>query len=194
MATKIPTDEKFEKQDFKLFDVLVKLDTKDYDFYDTLSEEQQKKFSSCMFTHWMSAIKGSYKLQAYYTCLTNHYANTYLFHEVVQKHPKLQWQMLCASSPGKGKQFHQWIPHLSAKIASLKESAKQKDVSEYFTKIYPKADVNDVLDMSEAFVKEQNKKAYLAEIFPNLKITDIETLAQVTTDADIKQYEKDRGN
>ena len=45
MATKIPTDEKFEKQDFKLFDVLVKLDTKDYDFYDTLSEEQQKKFS-----------------------------------------------------------------------------------------------------------------------------------------------------
>jgi hypothetical protein len=47
MATKkIVTsgDEKFEKQDLDLFEVLAALDKKDYDFYDRLSIEQQKKF------------------------------------------------------------------------------------------------------------------------------------------------------
>jgi hypothetical protein len=194
MATKVPTDEKFEKQDLNLFDVLAKMDAKDYGYFDTLSEEQQKKFVPYMMTHWMSAIKGSHKLQGYYVRSTDYYANVHLFNENVQKHPKLQWLMLCASSASKGKQFHQWIPHLSTKIASLKESAKQKEVTEYFTKIYPKANPADITDISKVFVKDQNKKAYLAKVFPNLKINDIETLAQVITDKDIEQYEKDRGN
>jgi hypothetical protein len=41
MATKkvtIPADEKLENQDFPLFDALLALDKKDYDYYDRLSE------------------------------------------------------------------------------------------------------------------------------------------------------------
>lgn len=37
--------------------------------------------------------------------------------------------------------------------------------------------------------KEKNKKEeFLAELFPNMKRTDIETLAAITTDKEIKQY------
>jgi hypothetical protein len=196
MATKktIPIDEKFVAQDFDLFDALAAMDKKDYGYYDRLSEEQQKKFVPYMMTHWMSAIKGDGDVQGYYLRSVDYYANKHLFNEYVQKHPKLQWYMLCASSPGLGKQFHQWIPHLGSKITSLKEPAKTKEIKEYYTKIYPKVDSDDIDEIAKAFVVEHKRKCYLAETYPNLKQSDIEILSQLVTEEDIKQYEKDRGN
>jgi hypothetical protein len=197
MATKkppTPKEEKFEKQDFDLFEALAALDKKDYGYIDRLTEEQQKKFVPFMMTHWMSAIKASGDLQGYYVMSVEYNANKHLFDETVMKHPKLQWLMLCASSPGLGKQFHQWIPHLSSKITNLKETPKEKEMRDYYTKIYPKASEAHLYAISEAFVTEHKKKVYLASIYPDLKQTDIEILAQMVTDEDIKQYEKDRGN
>jgi hypothetical protein len=196
MATKksTPIDEKFVAQDFDLFDALTAMDKKDYGYYDRLTEEQQKKFVPYMMTHWMSAIKGSGDVQGYYLRSVDYHANKHLFNEYVQKHPKLQWYMLCASSPGLGKQFHQWIPHLGSKVTSLKEPAKAKEIKEYYTKIYPKVDSDDIDEIAKAFVQEHKRKCYLAETYPNLKQSDIEVLSQLVTEEDIKQYEKDRGN
>ena len=196
MATKknTPVEEKFEAQDFNLFDALLAMDKKDYSYYDRLTEEQQKKFVPYMMTHWMSAIKGTGDVQGYYLRSVDYHANKHLFNEYVQKHPKLQWYMLCASSPGLGKQFHQWIPHLGSKVTQLKEPAKTKDIKEYYTKIYPKVDGDSIDEIAKQFVVEHKRKCYLAETFPNLKQSDIEVLAQLVTDEDIKQYEKDRGN
>lgn len=195
MATKsqTPKEEKFEKQDFDLFEALAALDKKDYSYYDKLSDEQQKKFVPYMMTHWMSAIKASGELGAYYVMSTEYAANKNMFNEYVQKHPKLQWMMLCAASPGIGKQFHQWIPHLSNKVTQLKETPKQKDISDYFTKIYSKVSPTDIQELSLEFVKEQKKKVYLANKFPELKIDDIETLSSLITDKDIEEYEKSHG-
>jgi len=191
---KVSADEKFDNQDINLFDTLERLDRKDYAWYDSLSEEQKKKFVPYMLLHWMSAIKGNKDLQTYYTMNSNESANKYMFNEVIQKHPKLQYLMLCAISPNKGKQFHQYIPHLKQSIVSLKEPAKQKDVKEYFTKMYPKTE-NDLLDeISTEFTRLQKRKYYISQLFPNLKIADIETLNEIITDEEIKKYESDRGN
>jgi hypothetical protein len=197
MATKkepVSKEEKLEKQDINLFEVLAALDRKDYTYYDSLSEEQQKKIVPFMLTKWMSAIKGSEGLSRYYVMSTNEYANKYLFNEYVSKHPKLQWLMLCASSPSLGKQFHQWIPEISVKVSKLEEAANLKSVKEYYKKIYPKASDDDIGAVSEAFVEEQKRKRYLAQLFPELKVADIEVLNQITTDEQIAQYERDRGN
>ena len=61
MATKnsTPKDEKFEKTDIDLFDVLAAMDKKDYGYYDKLTEEQKKKFVPYMMVLWMSCIKGA---------------------------------------------------------------------------------------------------------------------------------------
>jgi hypothetical protein len=196
MATKkqTPKDEKFEKQDFDLFEALTAIDKKDYGYFDRLTAEQQKKFVPFMMVHWISAIKGSEGLSRYYVMSTNEYANKHLFNENVQKHPKLQWFMLCAASPGLGKQFHQWIPHINSGVSKLKSSAKVKDIKEYYAKIYPKTDDSTLQEISEVFVAEHKRKMHLAQLFPNLKIEDIDTLNQLITDEDISKYEKDRGN
>jgi hypothetical protein len=42
--------------------------------------------------------------------------------------------------------------------------------------------------------KQKNKKVeFLSELFPNMKISDVETLAAITTDKEIKEYAKDLG-
>ena len=195
MATKkTQQDEKFQNIDFELFPALDALDKKDYNYYKRLTDEQKKKFVPYMMVHWMSQIKSNKGLQEYYLRSVDYHANTYLFNENVQKHPELQWLMLCASSPKLGKQFHQWVPHLSERIGKLKDKAKEKDVQDYFNKIYPNADTNDIKEITKAFVEEQHKKIYLAEQFPNLKFDDLEVLSQLTTNDDILQYERDKGN
>lgn len=189
-----PKDEKFEKQDFNLFEALAALDKKDYNYYDRLTPEQQKKFVPFMMIHWMSAIKSSGDLARYYVISTNEHANTYLFNESVMKHPKLQWYMLCASSPGLGKQFHQWIPHIKERVSKLREPAKAKDIKEYYKKIYKTASANDLDLLSEVFVENHKRKMYLAERFPNMKFEDIELLGDIITDEDIDKYEQELGN
>jgi hypothetical protein len=197
MATKKPivsVDEKLENQDFDLFDALAALDKKDYGYYDKLSENQRKKFVPFMLIQWMSAVKGSSDVQSYYLQSIDYHANKYLFNEYVYKHPKLQWFMLCAASPGLGKQFHQWIPNISLKVSRLQAPAKIKDIREYYKKIYPKANTSDIEEVSQVFVENHKKKCRLAELFPNMKQADIEVMSEVITEEQIREYERDLGN
>jgi hypothetical protein len=194
MATKTPVTEKFQNQDFDLFEAMNAIDKKDYAWFDKLTPEQQRKFVPFMMTQWISAIKGSGDVQGYYLLSVEYHANKYLFNEVVQKHPKLQWQMLCASSPGLGKQFHQWIPQITQSVSKLKSPAQYKAIKEYYGKIYPKADDSDISEISKQYVQEHKKKMYFAGLYPTMKIEDIELLSQTVTDEEIAQYERDRGN
>lgn len=187
-------DNSFENIDFDLFEALTALDKKDYSYYDRLTSEQQRKFVPYMMILWMSAVKGSPELSGYYLMNTDYTANKYFFNENIMKHPKLQWLMLCASSPGLGKQFHQWIPHIKERVSRLQETAKTKDIKEYYKKIYSKASEKDITELSGLFVEQQKRKVYLAEKFPSLKISDIEVLNDLVTDQEIQDYEKESGN
>jgi hypothetical protein len=191
---KLSADEKFEKVEFDLFDAIAAIDRKDYSYYDRLTPEQQKKFVPFMMLHWISAIKGSEGLSRYYVMSTNEYANKYLFNENVMKHPKLQWLMLCSASPGMGKQFHQWIPHIRERISKLKESPKTKEIKDYYKKIYPKSSDSDLNLVTEVFVDNHRKKMYIAAKFPEMKFDEIELLSEIITDEDIQKYEESFGN
>lgn len=197
MATKkasTPVDEKLDKVDVDLFEILAAIDKKDYGYYDRLTPEQQKKVAMFILVHWTSAIKASGDLQRYYLGSVEYHTNKYFLNETVSKHPRLQWLMLCAASPGMGKQFHQWIPHISNKVSLLIEPANTSDIKKYFSKIYPKADPGDISEFSKEYVAEHKRKCHLAALYPQMKLADIEVLGQVVTETQLAQYEKDRGN
>lgn len=197
MATKskTPSDEKFQSQDLDLFDALLALDKKDYTYLDRLTDEQRKKFSHYMMTQWMSCVKtNNSEIEQYYVMSVDAAANTHMFNEHVMKHPKLQWLMLCASSPGLGKQFHQYLPQIKKKVSLLEEPATEKDIFEYFKKIYSSVSESDIKLMAKAYTLEQRKKAYIAKQYPNMKFNDIETLCNIINEDDIEKYERDNGN
>ena len=191
---KTPTDEKFEKQDFNLFEAITAIDKKDYGYYDRLTPEQQRKFVPFMMLHWISVVKGKRELAQYYLQSVDFHANMHLFNENVIKHPKLQWLMLCSASPGNGKQFHAWIPHIKAGVAKLKDKATPKDIKEYYKKIYPGLTAGDLTELATAFCDQHKRKMYLANKYPNLKFDEVELLSDIITDSEIEQYEKELGN
>lgn len=191
---KASADEKFTNVDFPLFPAMEALDKKDYEYFDNLTDEQRKKFTAFMLTHWMSAVGSGGSIQRQYLLRTNEYANKYILDSSLKDHDKLQWLMLCSISPNKGKQFHKYIPHIREAVTQLRDKATVKEMSDYYKKVYPNVTDDLLKEVSEEFVKQQRQKLYLAEQFPDLKLSDIEILNDLLTEDEIKQYEKDRGN
>jgi hypothetical protein len=194
----VAVDEKLESQDIDLFETLMAIDKKDYAYFDRLSTEQKKKIVPFMLVQWASAVKGSKEMQSYYLQSVEYHANKYLLDYMIASkehdHAKLQWLMLCAASPGVGKQFHQYIPKIRDKVSFLLESPTKKEIKEYFKKIYPKCSDNDLSLVSETYVDNHARRKYLADKFPSMKFDDIELLSDLITDEDINKTEEDYGN
>jgi hypothetical protein len=77
---------------------------------------------------------------------TNEFANTHLFSEFVNKHPKLQWLMLCASGLGNGKQFHQFL-----KPNKLDDN----DLINFLSSIYPTTKISDLKILASIITTEE---------------------------------------
>lgn len=134
---------------------MAQFDRKNRHFYDSLTDEERKKFSNYLMIRWGSSVQGPSELQEFYVISTNERLNKHFF--TVNQHPRLQWLMATSVSPGLGSQRHQWI------------APKKKDSAN-----------NEV------------KKA-LMELYPNMKMSDIDALAAVTDKKDIKEYLKQSG-
>lgn len=98
------------------------LDSKNRDFYDELTAEEKKKFSTYLMIRWGSTVDGSRELQEYYVQSTNHYLNRHYF--ALHKHPKLQWLMATAVSPGMGNLKHSWLSYKKAPGSDQKKKLR----------------------------------------------------------------------
>ena len=86
---------------------MARLDLKDRDFYNDLTDDERKKFSPFLMIRWGSSVQGSRDLQEFYVIATNERLNQHFFD--ISRHPKLQWLLATTVSPGMGTQRHQWI-------------------------------------------------------------------------------------
>jgi len=82
-------------------------DQKDRDFYDTLTEDERKKFSTFLMMKYGANVEGISELQEYYLIAHNERVNINFFD--IAKHPKLQWLLCTTVSPGMGTQRHYWL-------------------------------------------------------------------------------------
>ncbi len=114
------------------------LDTKNRNFYDELTDDERKKFSTFLMLRWGSAVEGARELQEYYVQSCNHYLNKHFFD--LNRHPKLLWLCATAISPDMGAMRHNWI---APKKKEAGASARRKQLQE----IYPtyKDDEIDVM-------------------------------------------------
>jgi hypothetical protein len=112
------------------------LDAKDREFYDSLTDEERKRFSNYLMLRWGSSVVGSRDLQEFYVISTNERLNKHYF--AVNRHPKLQWLMATSISPGMGTQKHQWIP------PRKKDKAKTGDVKKRLQEYFPTLKLSDI--------------------------------------------------
>lgn len=83
------------------------LDNKNRGFYQSLTDEERRKFSTFLMIRWSSAVSGPRDLQEYYVQACNHFLNRHFF--AINRHPQLQWLCATAVSPGTGAHDHPWI-------------------------------------------------------------------------------------
>ena len=126
------------------------LDRKNRQFYDELTAEERRKFSTFLMLRWGSAIEGSRELQEYYVQSTNHYLNHHFF--AVNRHPKLQWLMATAVSPSMGTLRHVWIAPRKKEGGA---SARRRRLQEIFPHYR-----DDEIDVMMSVVSNQDLDQY----------------------------------
>lgn len=134
----------------------MQFDHKKREFYDSLTDEERKKFSNYLMIRWGSSVRGSRELQEFYVIATNERFNKHFF--AVNRHPRLQWLMATSVSPGLGTQQHQWI------------ALKKKDSANNET------------------------KKMLMELYPNMKLSDIDALAILVDKKSLKDHLREHGS
>jgi hypothetical protein len=117
---------------------MTQLDRKNRNFYDELTDEERKKFSTYLMVRWSSSVQADGDIQAYYVMSCNENLNTNFFD--LSQHPKLQWLCATTVSPGIGTFRHQWI-------SPKKKEGSDAKISKALRALFPdlKEDEIDVL-------------------------------------------------
>jgi hypothetical protein len=129
-------------------------DRKNRGFYDSLTDEERKKFSNYLMIRWGSSVQGSRELQEFYLIATNERLNKHFF--AINRHPRLQWLCATAVSPGLGAHRHQWI---APKKKEGSTSAVRKQLSELFPQMK-----SDDLDVMARISTQKELDTYLRKL------------------------------
>jgi len=126
-------------------------DRKNREFYDSLTDEERKKFSNFLMIRYGSTVQGSRDLQEFYLISTNERLNKHFFN--INRHPKLQWLCATTVSPGMGTQRHQWI-------APRKKEPGATGIRKQLAELYPHLRDDELALMAEINTK-RDIDAYL---------------------------------
>jgi hypothetical protein len=122
-------------------------DRKDRDFYDNLTDEERKKFSTFLMIRYGSSVIGSRDLQEFYVISCNERLNKHFF--ALHKHPKLQWLMATTVSPGLGTHRHQWI------APKKKEVGPAGSVKKQLAELFPNMKQDEIDLLAELTTKRE---------------------------------------
>ena len=127
---------------------MAQFDKKNRDFYDSLTDEERKKFSNFLMIRWGSAVGGSAELQSYYLMSCNERLNKNWFD--LNKHPELQWLLATTVSPGMGSHRHEWIKQ--------KSRVNNNKVVKFLRNFYPDYADDDLETLAELTTKDELKQ------------------------------------
>jgi hypothetical protein len=130
---------------------MLNFDVKNRNFFDSLSEEESKKFSPFLMIRWGATVEGGRDLQEYYLISCNENLNKHFFDISATQHKKLQWLLATTVSPGLGKQYHKWL------AAKKKESGNNK-AEKFLAKIFPSLKYDEIKLLAQVNGKDDLKK------------------------------------
>lgn len=99
-----------------IFQVLGKLDKKEINFYDSLSDTEQKSVAPVVIMRWLSGINNRQQI-----IILNEYANPYVF--TLFHHKKLLWLLLTVCTTGNIKRY-KWNKVVTSSNNSTPECIK----------------------------------------------------------------------
>ena len=129
----------------KLNEILASVDMNAKHIWDELTEEQRKSVVFFTLNRYISNVQGSREDKEHYVLLGNERFNKNLF-LLLNKHPKLLWQLACSCGHESKKVFfHKWM--------KLTKSKNKK--SEFLGKLYPNMKQEEVELLARISTKKE---------------------------------------
>jgi len=135
---------------------MTQFDRKNREFYDSLTDEQKRKFSPYLMIRWGSSVQGDRDLQEFYLISTNERLNKHFFSISTSQHKKLQWLLASTVSPGMGVKTHNWI---APKKKEPGAGTMRKQLSELFPHLK-----DDEVDLLAQITTKQELNQYLKDL------------------------------
>ena len=134
-------------------------DRKDRAFYDSLTDDEKKKFSNFLMIRYGSSVQGNTMDQAVYLLSCNENLNKHFF--AINRHPKLQWLCATVVSPGWGTKRHQWI---APKKKDPGTSGTKKQLAELFPNMK-----SDEIEVMSKINSKKDIDAYIKQLGQEVK-------------------------
>jgi hypothetical protein len=126
------------------------VDTRDYDFYDGLSDEEKKAFSPYILMRYTSNVQGDKDLQEWFLETTNECVNKH--HWTLSKnHKPLLWKLFSATGVGQS-MYH---PYLAAG-----KKAKANKIEKLLAEIYPAWKLDDIKTLASMMDKKDVEELF----------------------------------
>ena len=126
------------------------VDQKNYDFYDNLTEEEQKAFSPFILMRYTANVQGDRDIQEWFVETTNEYVNKH-FNDLSKNHKSLLWKLYAATGAG----INCYHPYLAA---SKKEKANK--IEKLLCEIYPAMKMSDIKLLASMMDKKDKEELF----------------------------------
>lgn len=129
---------------------LAAVDTRNYDFYDKLTDDEKKAFSAFVLMRYTSSVKGNFDLQEWFIDRTNERVNKNHW-QLSKDHEPLLWKLYATVGTG-DKFYHQYLK------APSKEKANK--IEKLLCDIYPAMKMDDIKLMGSLMTKADKDKLF----------------------------------
>ena len=126
------------------------VDLKNYDFYDSLTPEEQKEFSPYVLMRFTASVQGDRDIQEWFLEMTNEMVNKNHW-DLSKNHKALLWKLYAATGAGV-KCFH---PYLAA---GKKEKANK--IERLLCELYPAMKMADIKLMASMMDKKDREELF----------------------------------
>lgn len=126
------------------------VDTRDYDFYDNLTDEEKKAFSPFILMRYTSNVQGDADLQEWFLESTNEYVNKH--HWLLSKnHKPLLWKLFAGTGIGQT-MFHQYL--------AGSKKGKANKIEKLLAEIYPARKLEDIKILASMMTDADKKELF----------------------------------
>jgi hypothetical protein len=126
------------------------VDTKDYNFYDNLTDEEKKSFSPFVLMRYTASVQGDYDVQSHFLEMTNECVNKNHW-ELSKNHKALLWKLFAVTGVG----VSAYHPYLAA---GKKEKANK--IEKLLCEIYPARKMEDIKLMASMMDKKDKEELF----------------------------------
>ena len=126
------------------------VDLKNYDFYDSLTPEEQKEFSPYVLMRFTASVQGDRDIQEWFLEMTNEMVNKNHW-DLSKNHKALLWKLYAATGAGV-KCFH---PYLAA---GKKEKANK--IEKLLVELYPAMKMSEIKMLAAMMDKKDKEELF----------------------------------